>query len=96
MTLRTAEREIKDAYENWKSAAERYQALEKAVAAAQENFTFQNQEYQRQLVNNLDVLDSLRSLFDARRDANQAFYEAKKNYWSLEVAKGHCCGEENP
>ncbi len=96
LTLRTAEREIKDAYENWKSAAERYQALEKAVAASQENFTFQNQEYQRQIVNNLDVLDSLRSLFDARRDANQAFYEAKKNYWSLEVAKGHCCGEENP
>ena len=96
LTLRTAEREIKDAYENWKSAAERYQALEKAVAASQENFTFQSQEYQRHLVNNLDVLDALRSLFDARRDANQAFYEAKKNYWSLETAKGHCCAEENP
>ena len=91
---RTAQREIKDAYDNWKSSAERYQSLEKAVHAAQENFTLQSQEYKRRLVSNLDVLDALRQLFETKRDFNQAFYEAKKNYWNLEVAQGHCCGEE--
>ena len=93
LTERTAVREIKDAYDGWKSSAERYEALEKAVQAAQENFTLQSDEYKRHLVSNLDVLEALQSLFETKRDANQAFYDAKKDYWKLEVAQGHCCSE---
>ena len=90
---RTAEREIKDAYESWKSALERYQALEKAVKAAQENFDFQKEDYDHNLVSNLDVLEALQILFETRRDANEALYDMKKSYWQLEVAKGNCCRE---
>ena len=91
LTERTAEREIRDAFDNWKTAADRYQALEKALEASQENFTLQSKEYQRRLVSNLDVLEALQSLFETKRDANEAFYDMKKNYWRLEVAKGNCC-----
>ncbi len=93
LTQRTAEREIQDAYDSWKSSAERYQSLNKAVQASQENFTLQSDEYKRRLVSNLDVLESMRSLFLTRQDENLAFYEAKISYWNLEVAKGNCCGE---
>lgn len=94
LTRRTAQREIMDAYDNWKNYSERYLALEKSMEAAQENFTIQSEDYKRRLVSNLDVLQALQSLFQTKRDANLAFYDMKKSYWALEVAKGHCCGTE--
>ncbi|MBI3307100.1 MAG: TolC family protein, partial [Candidatus Omnitrophica bacterium] len=93
LTQRTAEREITDAFDRWKSSSERYGSLEKAVAAAQENFNLQKDEYEHHLVSNLDVLEAMQVLFETRRDANEAFYDMKKNYWQLEVAKGRCCAE---
>lgn len=93
LTERTAAREIKDAYDGWISSAERYESLEKAVQAAQENFTLQSDEYKRRLVSNLDVLEALQLLFENKRNANEAFFETKKDYWKLEVAQGHCCEE---
>ncbi len=93
LTQRKAQREIMDAYDNWKNYSERYAALEKSLEAAQENFTLQSEDYKRRLVSNLDVLAALQSLFQTKRDANTAFYDMKKSYWQLEVAKGNCCGE---
>lgn len=92
LTQRTAQREIMDAYDNWKNYSDRYLAFEKSLESAQENFTIQSEDYKRRLVSNLDVLQSLQSLFQTKRDANLAFYEMKKSFWALEVAKGHCCG----
>lgn len=94
LTQRKAQREIMDAYDNWKNYSERYLALNKSLEAAQENFTLQSEDYKRRLVSNLDVLAALQSLFQAKRDANSAFYDMKKSYWQLEVAKGNCCGNE--
>ena len=93
LTQRTAQREIMDAYDNWKNFSERYRALEKSLEAAQENFTLQSEDYKRRLVSNLDVLAALQSLFQAKLDANSAFYDMKESYWQLEVAKGNCCSE---
>ena len=93
LTEKRARREIKDAYDHWKNSSDRYKALNKAVRASQENFTLQKGEYQRQLVSNLDVLESMQSLFQAKRDGNQAFYDVRAAYWQLEVAKGNCCKE---
>ena len=92
LARRKAQREIMDAYDNWKNDSERYKALEKSMEAAQENFTLQNEDYRRRMVSNLDVLQALQSLFETKRDANSAFYDMKKSYWELETAKGHCCG----
>lgn len=94
LTERTALREIKDAYAVWQSTLARYKSLEEAVKAAQENYDFQKEEYTRNLVNNLDVLEALQSLFDTRRDANEAFYLMKQSYWDFQIAKGECCRED--
>ncbi len=88
LALRTAEREIQDAYDRLQASQERHQSLEKGVSSAQENFNFQKDEYQKHLVSNLDVLEALQSLFETKRGANESFYAAKKNYWQLQVAKG--------
>lgn len=93
LSERTALREIQDAQDNWENRFERYQALEKAVKAAQENFTLQQEDYKRRLVSNLDVLDALRNLFESKRDANEAYFDTKKSYWQLQVAEGKCCEE---
>lgn len=93
LTERTAQREIQDAYELWKSSLERYNSLQKAVQSAEETFNLQQEEYQRRLVTNLDVLEALQNFLQARLDANEAYYDVKKNYWALEVAKGECCME---
>ncbi len=91
LSTRKAQREIMDAYDNWKNYSDRSMALDKSMQAAQENFTLQSEDYKRRLVSNLDVLAALQSLFQAKRDANTAFYDMKKSFWQLETAKGNCC-----
>lgn len=88
---RRAELEIKQAFDNWRSAVERYDAFSESVAASEENYKFQAEDYKNSLVNNLDVLDALQGLNDARLESNSAYYEAKANYWRLRVATGDCC-----
>ncbi|HTL47804.1 MAG TPA: TolC family protein [Verrucomicrobiae bacterium] len=95
-TERQAQREIQDANAELKSAMERYGALDKAVHSAQENFDLQKDEYQKRLVTNIDVLSALQTLFETQRDANEAYYDAKKNYWKLEVAKGELTDTPHP
>ncbi len=85
---RQAELQIKEAYENWSAAADQSKYLELAVSESQENYRLQQEEYTRNLVNNLDVLAALESLNQTQRDANQVFYEMKITYWRLKVAQG--------
>ncbi len=87
MAQRQAQREIMDAYDNWKNYSERHKALEKSMEAAQENFTLQSEDYKRRLVSNLDVLQAMQTLFQTKQDTNMAFYDMKKSFWVFEVAK---------
>ncbi len=88
-TYREAILEIKQSYENWQTSKRRSKALQQAVADAEENFKFQQEEYGRNLVSNLDVLEALQILLETRQDANQAYYEMKGNFWRLVVARGN-------
>jgi outer membrane protein TolC len=87
-TQREAELEIKEAYERWVSSAEQSEALSGALRASQENYRLQKEEYTRNLVGNLDVLEALEELFETSRAANRAAYEMKESYWRLRVATG--------
>ncbi len=87
-TQREAELEIKESYEKWVSSAEQSKALEGALRASQENYRLQKEEYARNLVGNLDVLEALEELFETSRAANRASYEMKESYWRLQVARG--------
>jgi outer membrane protein TolC len=67
---------------------EESRALEEAVKASEENFRLQREEYTRNLVSNLEVLEALELFHETRREANQAHYQMKENYWRLKVATG--------
>lgn len=85
---REAALDIQAAYVNLITARERAAALEEAVKSAEENFNFQKEEYGRNLVSNLDVLEALQTLLESRRDANEVHYEMKTNYWRYQTALG--------
>lgn len=87
-TRRQAALDIRDAYTEFNAAMSRTQALAKAFAAAEESLSLQEADYRMSLVNNLDVLEALQALQDAKRDYIHAAHEAKRLYWQLRAATG--------
>ena len=85
---RQAELEIKQSYEEWMTSVNQSNAIEEAVKASHENYRLQKEEYEHNLVNNLDVLTALESLHQTQREANRIYYQMKENYWRLQVALG--------
>ena len=88
MVKRTAEREIKQSYEEWYASYQQYKSFDEGVQASTEDFKLQKEDYTRSLVSNLDVLDALERLNTNRRQANRTNYATKKDYWALKVAMG--------
>ncbi len=89
---RLAERELRDAYEALLSSLQAESALKAANDASKENYDIQVKEYRLNLVNNLDVLDTLRRSEDIERRYNEAHIEARKNYWKFKAALGEIEG----
>ncbi|MBI3087902.1 MAG: TolC family protein [Candidatus Omnitrophica bacterium] len=87
-TSRQALLDIRDAYAQMQAALARRDALEQALAAADRNYLLQIEDYRLNLVSNLDVLQTLQDLQDARRDFLHAQHEAKRQYWRLRAAAG--------
>lgn len=87
-TQRLAVNDIQNAYIRLRSSYRRTAALEKALAAAQTNYDLQAEDYGRSLVNNLDVLQALEDLQDARRDSARSNNGLKRAYWDLQTALG--------
>ena len=87
-TQREALLDLRNAYAALRAAIQRSAALTDALAAAEENYRLQLEDYRRSLVSNLDVLQELRTLQDARRDEIQARHDAKRLYWRLLAATG--------
>ena len=87
-TKRQAYWEIRDAYVAMRDGLLRVEAYKQAYRAAQKNYVLQKIDYRTNLVNNLDVLEALAVLMDARRDYLGALYDTKRFYWQLRVAVG--------
>lgn len=85
---RRAAQEIRETYTRYQSSLARVAALEKAHQAAEENHRLQAEEYSRNLVSNLEVLQALEALQEERRDLIQAEQESRRLYWRLQVAVG--------
>lgn len=90
---RKAPYDIKDAYVGLTTALAVHDALRKAYSTAKLNYHLQKTDYERSLVNNLDVLASIQTLQNADRDYIHALYEAKRRYWALRVAVGESITE---
>ena len=85
---RSVELDIRDAYARLDSAVAIAGAFGKALEAAEESYGLETEDYRLNLVSNLEVLQTLRALQDARRDDIHARYDAKRLYWRLRVATG--------
>ena len=85
---REAGLEIERAFQNWLSVKAESVAFEEARKAAEENFNIQKDEYSRNLVNNLDVLEALQTLHETKKQAVHAYYQVKEDYDELRVATG--------
>ncbi len=90
-TERQAELEIQQAYESWISTQQQFRAWESAVWSSEVNYQLQKSDYQKNLVNNLDVLVALQAFNEARKQKNKTLYQLKSDYWRLEIARGNCC-----
>ena len=89
---RVADQEIRDAYAEYGGALARARALTKALEATEESYQMQVQEYRLSLVSNLEVLSTLQTLQDARRDLTSALYDAHRLYWKLRATAGESIG----
>lgn len=87
-TERAARSEIRQTYAQLRSAVDRTETLRLALASSEENYRLQREDYRLSLVNNLDVLDALEQLQDARRQWIAARYETWRLYWQLRTATG--------
>ena len=85
---RTALLEIRNAYAQWQAAERQLKALDLAVKAFEKNYTLQAQDFEKNLVNNLDVLQALEDLQGVRSDHAAALNDDKRMYWKLKVTTG--------
>ncbi len=87
--LRLAVQNIRDSYVRFESVILIYNALKRALSAAEMNYALQKEDYKLNLVNNIDVLDAIQKWQTSKRNYIHSLYEAKRSYWQLRVA----CGE---
>lgn len=88
LAKRQALLQLNNAYTNLLASQRKLDAIEKAVSAAQENFQLQSEDFQKSLVNNLDVLQSLQELQTVRRDNVSARSDASRAFYALKVVAG--------
>lgn len=80
--------DIRDAYARADSSLAITKAFQKALEAAEESYRLEAEDYRLNLVSNLEALQTLQALQDARRDSIHGRYDAKRRYWQLRVAAG--------
>ncbi len=85
---RDAERDIRTAHAQTVSSRAEVEAFAQAVSAAEEDYRIQMEEYRLGLVNNLQVLEVLDRLQQARRDLAEARARAHVDQVRLAVATG--------
>lgn len=92
-SLRAAPLDVSQAYTSLDTAISIQHTLKKAFSMAKLNYHLQRRDYDLSLVNNLDVLDSIKTLHDSERSYVHSIYEAKRLYWQLLVACGETLSE---
>lgn len=87
-TKRRAALEAQQQFDTYEARLEEERYYREARDAARESYKLLNEDYKSNIVNNLEVLDSLRRYQDIARGWNGALYQAKKDYWALRVQSG--------
>ena len=85
---RLASLDIQNALEDLRWVRLRERALWSAREASKKNYELVSGDYNKTLVNNLDVLDALRRFEEVELDYNAVYFQLKESYWKLKVAIG--------
>jgi len=85
---RRAQLNIRESYRQLEAALIRVRLLTQALAASEETYRLDVDDYRLRLVNHLEVLQALQTLQAARRNLVQATMEAKRLVWQLRAAVG--------
>jgi len=85
---RVAVQDVHDAFTNTQFNISRSKVFEKALKSAELNFHLQIQDYNLNVVNNLDVIAAIQNLEDVRRSFIHSTYEGRRFYWQLMAAAG--------
>ncbi|MBF0570070.1 MAG: TolC family protein [Candidatus Omnitrophica bacterium] len=88
LARRNAVLEIRNAFTKLEAARRNAVALSKAVLASDKNYHLQVDDFQKNLVNNLDVLQALEDLQSVRRSEVAADTDVNRAFWDLKVATG--------
>ncbi|HVE12306.1 MAG TPA: TolC family protein [Elusimicrobiota bacterium] len=86
LALRQARSEIHRAWATLRASVAQSVAAERAYLKAEEGYRLQTREYRLGLVNNLDVLQSMNALLDAKRTFDESVVQSKLNLLSLKVS----------
>ena len=92
---RTAEREVRERYQNVLSYVAQVEKLERSASLAQKNYEMQRREYTMGLVSNLEVLAALNTWQEASSAWERTRLQSKNAAVLLELAVGRTPGE-NP
>ena len=87
-TRRRSELELTQAYHKLAAARSQETALQRAETSAKAGYQAELADYQLGLINNLNLLQSLRDLQENRLANNQAHYQTKLEYLQLLLAAG--------
>jgi outer membrane protein TolC len=87
-TQRTIEREVRAAFSDFRSSQAQVKALDRLVAAAKLNYESQREDYKSGVVTNIDVLQAIKQMEDARIRLHDARKTAQIDAVKLSVAAG--------
>ncbi len=85
---RNANLEIKKAYEAFTHGQKQSEAFKIAETKGEENYRVSLKDYQLGLINNLELLEVLRSLQNVRRTYNRVWLQTKMDYLNLKAKAG--------
>lgn len=85
---KSASKEIKSAYKTLQGSIVQLKSLEETVRLSEENYKEQMRDYRYGLATNLDVLQSLNSFYESKRDLDKTTFQAKMSYINLITSTG--------
>ncbi|MBY0371039.1 FAD-dependent oxidoreductase [bacterium] len=85
---RSAETELRNAFDSYQTGRDTIAALEEAARISEKNYHRQNQDYRLGLVTNLDVLQALNTFQETKRSLDKARYQTLTAWAALQAAVG--------
>lgn len=85
---RTAQTQVRNAFETLKAGTEQIDALEEAAKLSEKNYQRQTQDYRHGLVTNIDVIQAMNTFQETKRSLDRLRFQTLSAWVDLQVAIG--------